>query len=125
MDVSRNRIDNKSTPDEPASPSITGDVISISPIEIVGSIRSAAPTGICRVSLHVNDAEVDSVDLPPSADGCRSFRFAIRDLWDYCGPADSVSVRANGVRLRMPSGGPGFTPTGMASMRSWINSPAE
>ncbi len=86
-------------------------VTSIRAREILGSVAVTPGAESVRVSLWINDLEVDHVAVPPSADGTGTFRFAVKDMWWYCGPGDRLTVRVGDSCLPMPTGGEHFEPS--------------
>lgn len=72
--------------------------------EIIGTlIRTSGESA--RLALMLNDIPVDELEVPIHDGGVSPFRFAIKDLWQFCSVDDVISVRRDGVPLPMPGGG--------------------
>lgn len=97
-------------PDATLTPSL-GSVERVASREITGYLSCPPVTEPTTVSLVVNDLEVDRVTVPAVERGRAPFRFAVRDMWRYCGPEDGVAVRVGDHHLPMPDGGPWHVPT--------------
>jgi SAM-dependent methyltransferase len=97
------------------TPPVTGVVEKLGRREIVGWIDVPKGTGQVRVGLWLGTAEVTSVVAVRSRSRntnaeIRTFRFAIRDLWNYAHKTDQLSVRVNGRPLPFADRGMFYRP---------------
>lgn len=104
-------------PDQPSAPQV-GIVERFGTGRVSGWIVVARGVPPVRVALYVNDTEITASWATGVSDRSdrnswsevRSFRFHLKDVWDYVRPTDRLTVRADGVVLPITGAGMFFSP---------------